>query len=92
MRLFISVLTLSALMLAALMLSGCAKQWDNPNVQNKHKAAAQFESDSVKCEVMAGEKYPLNKRKQAELYNGCMKDKGWIQRDGAGYTINTSPK
>ena len=92
MRLLIPALVISAFMLTALMFFGCAKQWDNPNVQNKHKAAAQFESDSVKCEVMAGEEYPLNKRKQTELYDRCMRDKGWIQRDGAGYTINTSPK
>lgn len=89
MRLFFPVLTISILMLAALTFSGCAKQWENPNVQNKHKAAALFETDSVKCEVAAGEEYPLNKRKQTEFYDRCMSDKGWVQRDGAGYTINT---
>ena len=92
MRLFFSILTISAFMLAVLMLSGCAKQWDNPNIKNEHKAAAQFESDSVKCEVLAGEEYPLDKRRQMELYNSCMSDKGWIQRDGSGYTINTRPQ
>jgi hypothetical protein len=88
MRLFFSVLTISALMLATLIFSGCAKQWDNPKVQNKHKAAAQFETDSVKCEVAAGEEYQLNKRKQTNFYDRCMSDKGWIQREGTGYTIN----
>lgn len=92
MRLFISILMASTLLLATLALTGCAKQWDNPDIQNKQQAAAQFETDSVKCEVAAGEEYPLDKRKQTAYYDQCMKAKGWLQRDGSGFTINTRPK
>jgi len=81
-----------SLILAALMLSGCTKPWTNPDIPNKHQSEAQFESDSVKCQVISGEEYPLDKHKQEALYNSCMIDKGWIKRDGSGIPIKTKSK
>lgn len=74
-------LFLLCLLLTALLL-GCSKPWINANSGNKKQTAAQFERDSVACEVVSGEQYPLDKRRQLEVYNQCMSDKGWDRRDG----------
>jgi len=87
MRLFISTLILSTLLLV-----GCAKPWTNADIPNKQQSEAQFERDSVDCEVLSGEKYPLDKHRQQALYESCMIDKGWIKRDGSGIPINTKRK
>ncbi len=66
-------------MLTALLMVGCSKPWTNADSGNKQQSAAQFDRDSVACEVVAGEEYPLDKHKQLELYNQCMSDKGWVR-------------
>jgi len=60
--------------------AGCAKQWENADAGNKQQTAAKFERDSVDCEVISGEKYPLDKNKQLNAYDQCMNDKGWTKR------------
>ena len=87
MRLFIFTL-----MLSSLFLFGCTKPWTNQNITNKQQSESQFEKDSVNCEVMAGEKYPLNKNRQLQFYNNCMTDKGWTKRDGSGIPFDLRKK
>lgn len=70
-------------------LIGCSKPWSNPDVRNDRQAQAQFRDDSVACEVVAGEQYPLDKNKQIEVYDQCMIDKGWKrERRGDGIPVN----
>lgn len=83
----------TCLMLAALLLTGCSKPWSHQDSGNKQQSAAQFERDSVACEVLSGEKYPLDKHKQLELYEKCMNDKGWVRkRAGDGIRFDTDKK
>ena len=69
--------------LAALtFLWSCTVPWANPEAGNKQQTEAQFERDSVACQVLAGELYPLDKVKRENAFNECMVDKGWIKREG----------
>ncbi len=78
------------LMLASLLFAGCSKPWSNPNYEGSNKVRDfHFDKDSTDCSTMAGEKFPLDKRKQLPVYEQCMDDKGWTQhRQGDGYRYN----
>ena len=73
-------LFLMCLMLAVL-LCGCSTKWENPNAGDDAQTKVQLRKDSDECNLKAGEEYPLDKRRQADVYNKCMEDKGWSQRD-----------
>lgn len=77
------------LMLSALLLAGCARPWQNPDIPNKKQAEYQFDKDSTDCSIIASEKYPLDKDKQLPIYEKCLEDKGWNKRQkGDGYPLN----
>lgn len=76
------------LVVLSFMLGGCASQWTNPDAENKQQAAVKYERDSVDCEVVSGEKYPLDKHRQLDEFNKCMEDKGWQRSDGQGIPVN----
>ncbi|WP_319470740.1 hypothetical protein [uncultured Pseudodesulfovibrio sp.] len=69
------------LMFCALLFAGCAKPWSNPEAGSGKQADVQFERDSVACEALAGEKYPLDKHAQFKVYDQCMSDKGWRREE-----------
>lgn len=76
------------LILAAFILTGCAKQWSNPDIKGKQRSEVEYSHDSTQCDVIAGEQYPLDKRKQQEVHDKCMEDKGWVRDDGTGKAVN----
>ncbi|WP_018125908.1 hypothetical protein [Desulfovibrio oxyclinae] len=53
-----SILPLCALLLTAFALSGCGKDWVNPNISNPRKEDAIFEQDSKICHRFAEEQHP----------------------------------
>ncbi|MFH1914606.1 MAG: hypothetical protein ABIK45_10065 [Pseudomonadota bacterium] len=79
-------------LLAASLLAGCSKQWENPDIKDSHEASVRFDLDSRACDVSAGEQFPLDKNQQYKAYSQCMNDRGWIIRDGE-FRFNTrTPK
>ena len=85
------IVIVSAL-LAALLLAACAKPWSHPNYSGR-EADVRFKEDSLKCEVVAGEEFPLDKHKQNKRYLMCMADLGWnYHPDGQGITFQTKPR
>ena len=64
-------------MFAVLVMTGCARQWENPNVTDPKQAEYQFDKDSTDCSILASEQYPLDKDKQLPIYQKCMEKKGW---------------
>ncbi|ADU61767.1 MAG: hypothetical protein KUA35_00630 [Pseudodesulfovibrio sp.] len=82
---------LSAL-LAASLLTGCSKQWENPDIKDSAEAKSRFDTDSRACDVIAGEQYPLSKDKQYKVYSQCMNDRGWVIRDGEFRFSTGTPK
>jgi hypothetical protein len=77
-------------LLAASMLAGCSKQWENPDIKDSHEAKMRFDKDSRACDVIAGELHPLDKNRQYKAYSQCMNDRGWVIRDGE-IRFNTRP-
>lgn len=69
-----------SLTLAALVLTGCARPWSNPDVPDSKQAEYQFDKDSTDCGIIASEQYPLDKNKQLPVYEACMQDRGWSQK------------
>ena len=84
---------ISALLItAALLLGGCAKPWTHPNYSGR-ELDTRFKEDSLKCEVVAGEAFPLDKHQQNKKYLMCMADLGWnYHPDGQGITFQTKPR
>jgi hypothetical protein len=77
---------------AALLLGGCAKPWTHPDYSGK-TLDRKFKEDSLKCEVQAGEMFPLDKHKQNKQFLMCMADLGWnYHPDGEGITFRTKPR
>ncbi|QJB56465.1 hypothetical protein [Pseudodesulfovibrio sp. zrk46] len=66
-----------ALMLTALLATGCARPWTNPNIQDEKLSGYQFDKDSTDCSVQASEQYPLDKDRQLPIYEACMEKRGW---------------
>ncbi|EGB15875.1 hypothetical protein DND132_2672 [Pseudodesulfovibrio mercurii] len=89
----IIVATLSAALVAAVLLSGgCSKPWTHPDYSGK-ELDRKFQEDSLKCEVVAGEEFPLDKHKQNKRFLMCMADLGWnYHPDGEGYRFQTKPR
>ncbi len=69
-----------SLLFAALLMTGCARQWDNPNITDSKQAEYQFDKDSTDCSIEASEKYPLDKDSQLPIYKACMERRGWEMR------------
>lgn len=46
------------LVLACLLLTGCGKDWVNPNIADPYKEDQIFEEDSKQCESIAVKHYP----------------------------------
>lgn len=65
------------LMFALMVMTGCARQWENPNVPDPKQAEYQFDKDSTDCSILASEQYPLDKDRQLPIYEACMDKKGW---------------
>lgn len=72
--------SLLCLVLALCCFLGCAKAYVNPNIENSKQSDVQFERDSVHCDAVSGEKFPLDKRRQLDEYRLCMESKGWQER------------
>lgn len=86
------IVTISVLLAAAVLLAACAKPWTHPDYSGR-QADQKFKEDSVHCEALAGEKYPLEKRRQSRSFLMCMSDLGWSYHpEGQGYTFQTKPR
>ena len=68
-------------LLTAFAAFGCSKQWTNPDAGDKRQSEAKFKQDSLDCDVKAGEQYPLDKRRQVQVYDQCMEDRGWSRKE-----------
>jgi hypothetical protein len=92
MRRIVTVTVFATLFAAALLVGGCSKPWTHPDYSGA-TLDRMFKNDSLKCEVVAGEKYPLDKHKQNREFLMCMTDKGWnYHPDGEGITFQTKPR
>ncbi|MDD3311948.1 hypothetical protein [Pseudodesulfovibrio sp.] len=72
---------LICLLLSLLLAASCSKQWSNPESGDKRQSEAKFKQDSLDCDVKAGERFPLDKRRQLEVYDQCMEDRGWARKE-----------
>ncbi len=77
MRPFLLICCLLSLLLAA----ACSAQWTNSDIGDKRERKAQLKQDSLDCDVQAGKAYPLDKRRQYDMYDQCMEDRGWSRKD-----------
>ena len=92
MRHFATIILFTVLTAALLLITGCSKPWSHPDYSGS-AANQQFEKDSLKCEVVAGEAYPLDKHKQLKSYEMCMSDLGWIHNaEAKGFSFQTKPR
>jgi len=76
------------LMFAILLMTGCARQWENPDITDSKQAEYRFDKDSTDCSILAGEQYPLDKDKQNSIYKTCMEKKGWEQQGNDSFPLN----
>ena len=85
-------ITLPTLLAAAVLRAACSKPWTHPDYSG-NAADKQFKADSLHCEVVSGEEYPLDKHKQLASYEMCMADLGWVHhREGKAITFQTKPR
>lgn len=77
-----------SLTLAALLMAGCARQWENPDIPDPKQAEYRFDKDSTDCSILASEQYPLDKDKQNAIYQTCMEKKGWEQKGNDSFPLN----
>ncbi|WP_419786606.1 hypothetical protein [Pseudodesulfovibrio sp.] len=78
MRPYLLILCLLSLLL---LTAACSAQWTNSDIEGNRERKAQLKQDSLDCDVKAGEQYPLDKRRQYEVYDQCMEERGWTRRD-----------
>lgn len=85
-------LTFLALLIAlTLLFAGCSKPWSNPKYSGA-TADEKFEDDSLACQVISGEEFPLDGHKRMERYKACMNDRGWQHdEDYQGLRFETKP-
>ena len=84
---------ISLICIAGLLLlgAGCSKPWHNPSYSGA-ASDEQFKADSLDCQVIAGEAFPLDGHKQQARYKACMNDRGWQHdEDNQGLRFETKP-
>ncbi|NDV19670.1 hypothetical protein GO013_09590 [Pseudodesulfovibrio sp. JC047] len=92
MRQLVFTVSLTLLLLALLLFSGCSRAWYHTDLSGA-AADKQFAKDTDTCKFNALDLYPLDKRQQAVQYEKCLREKGWIpQRDYDGYRFETKPR
>jgi len=71
-----------ALMLAALLLSACARPWSHPDYTSSKQIKYNYDKDSTECTVMIRDKTSEDKRAQNKAFEMCMESKGWTLKEG----------
>jgi hypothetical protein len=85
---------ISLICIAGLLLlgAGCSKPWDNPSYSGT-ASDDKFKADSLDCQVIAGEAFPLDGHKQQANYRACMNERGWQHdEDHQGLRFETKPR
>ncbi|MBG0790530.1 MAG: hypothetical protein H0S80_08560 [Desulfovibrionaceae bacterium] len=87
-----TIAVLLAALISLFLFAGCSKPWSHEGYSGA-TADDKFKTDSLDCQVIAGEEFPLNKLKQQARYKACMNDRGWQHdEDNQGIRFETKPR
>ncbi|WP_449243037.1 hypothetical protein [Desulfovibrio sp.] len=68
----------AALLLAALALSGCGRQWTHPYIAGPRAEDKRFDTDSATCRAEADR---AKESDRARVFEDCMTLQGWEKKD-----------
>ncbi|MES9996178.1 hypothetical protein [Desulfovibrio aminophilus] len=68
----------AALLLAALALSGCGKEWTHPDIASPREEDQRFETDSATCRDESARAPEADRRR---VFEDCLTLLGWEKKD-----------